>query len=180
MQTALFHCVLGMAGSNIPVRNVTPAEFVCLKANHGNNAGKSIIEPGSFKITGQKGVVLEKDKDGKATKIGAFPEIVEYKRLADRYGRKLLAKLYPGDNPKLPQTFAEVGVGSDGKMLVKPQETVEVTGPGGKIETVVVPEGSAFVAPRTDGTRTDPGNPDNMALKVETSLEGTIHGEGAQ
>lgn len=87
----------GKLTSTVRRRNVTPAEVVLLRRLHGNDA------------------TVEFELVAEPVKRGSVEEI---ERLRDFYGvsaenLKLLDEAFPGHSPKLPETFAEIGVTID-------------------------------------------------------------------
>ncbi len=157
MQTAEFYMIFNIAGSTLPMRGVTPAEYACLRWQHQNNAQKHIIAQGTFKITGMKQVVLSRDSEGKPDKLGPFPSSVELARLRARYKKQCVNALYPGENPTLPVKFSEVGVNEEtGEALAQKGAAVEVVENGEVIE-VPVPGGKVPLAPASDNLPVAPG-----------------------
>lgn len=86
----------------IPVRFITPAEAQVLSVMHKNGAGGPVILD----------VALTDDvpRDSRA----------ELARLRHKYGTKAVDPLWPGLNPQLPQTFADVGLQAGAAQVVAP------------------------------------------------------------
>lgn len=82
-------------GSDIVVKNVTPAQLLFLVAEHHANAGGSPVT--SIKPTGK--TVMRDPR-------------WERSRLSAMYSDKKIAKLFPGSEPVLPKTFSRaLGLG---------------------------------------------------------------------
>lgn len=93
---------------SVPKSGVTPAEFLILRACHSKKTGAPAITD----ITADTKVEVS--------------DAEEVERLKARYPRKeqqaVLERFYDGMQPKLPQTFAEIGV----KVAGLPETAVEV------------------------------------------------------
>jgi hypothetical protein len=94
----LYRCRVNHAGNRdmqIHREEVTPAEIVILQTLHGADSISNIEK------------VREKP----------VRQEVERKRLADTYGSRVFARLFPGARPMLPLTLAEAGLSEDGRSL---------------------------------------------------------------
>lgn len=90
-----YRCRVHHAGNRdmaIDKTGVTPAEIVLLKHVHGAD---SVVA-----------VEFERDRSVQQAK--------ERARLADLYGRKVFAQVYPGSVPRLPMDLSEAGLREDG------------------------------------------------------------------
>lgn len=185
MQTAEFLLTFNSAGSHIPMRGVTPPEFAVLRFMHQANAGKHVVEQGTFKITGEKRILVKpavaevkiKDegtgeeivaKKAESAEYKPLPSSIELNRIVQRYGKKVVEKLFPGENPILPSTFSEVGVNDDGSASIQRGSTAMVDDGAGNIVELPIPNNNAKVLPPTDGARYGRGEaaPDHLAIAV--------------
>lgn len=185
MQTASFLLTFNSAGSHIPMRGVTPPEFAVLRFKHQANAGKHVVEQGSFTITGEKRIVrkeavpavIEKDeKTGEEVEMQAaqpavyvpFPTGLEMQRLRARYGKKEVNALYPGENPNLPTTFSEVGLNDDGSASASAAGSARIDDGTGKIIEIPLPATNTRMAPASDGVPAVRGEetPSHLAIAV--------------
>lgn len=79
---------LGGNRNNTVVKpQVTPAEILCLKAIHGDDA------------------VVNVDSSGHDDKR---PHATEFMRLMERYGQKVVKALFPGAAPRLPVSLSDI------------------------------------------------------------------------
>lgn len=172
-------------GSHIPMKGVTPAEFIVLRYKHQANAGKHVVEQGSFTITCEKRVVrkeavpavIEKDeKTGEEVELtpaqpaiyAPFPNSLELNRLRSRYGKKDVNTLFPGENPTLPTTFSEVGLNDDGSASTVASGAARIDDGTGNIVEIPLPKISNKMAPASDGVPAVHGEntPDHLAIAV--------------
>lgn len=159
------------AGSTLNMSGVTPPEFAILRHNHQANAGGHIVVNDNkvpFTITGEKRVVAKRDASGAATEWAPLPVQVELARLRKRYGKKVVASLFPGENPNLPTKFSEVGLDDAGQATATGGIQMEVEGADGQVDVVTVPVANVPVAPATDGSTVAPGTdkPTHLAIAV--------------
>ena len=174
---------------SVTKRNVTPAEYQLYRYEHGANVGKPIILPGSFKIVGDKLVVAGRKPDGSVIPR-AISDSEELALLKRRFSKRAINALYPGSNPKLPATFAEVGVSDDGEVKSDEQQTdVEVINADG-IEVVQIASSGAPMAPRSAGTSNprgpapDPQSTERLAGAptefIESLTKGPLSDDGGR
>lgn len=88
MQIAIVEILLNGNVQHTVTRPVTAAEILILRDIHGSD---SVVNP--VELTTVKRSNLD-----------------EIQRLKDQYGSNVFSRVYPGAAPKLPETFAEVGV----------------------------------------------------------------------
>lgn len=167
MQIADFFLIFNKFGSGVVRRNVTPPEYKILVAEHGANAGGVIIDQKSFKLNGEKKVVVSRDAEGKIDKTRLIAPLEELALLRRRYKGSTISKLYPGDNPILPTTFSEVGVNDDGStVMAQEANTVEVIN-GDSIEVVPVSVTPPVMFAATDGVSSPTGGSIDPKQPVE-------------
>jgi hypothetical protein len=126
MQRADCRLVLHTNGSDIALKNITPAEAQILIAMHTDNAGQNPLK--ELKIHEGEAASVDKaaeyfdtevtDNDGKiVNRVGDLKKKATYRlrtdaeekgRLLTKYAKKFVEAQYPGANPSLPKTFAEV------------------------------------------------------------------------
>ncbi len=116
----LFRCRVNHAGNRdmaIDKTDVTPAEIVLLKHVHGEDSVTHV----------------------EFTREGKRDQREERKRLAELFGAKIFAKVFPGNLPRMPVTLAEAGLSEDG--------TSEPTtyDPENEAETPAAPEITASI-----------------------------------
>lgn len=99
MQVGNIWLKIDATGSNIQLAEVTPAEVAILNADHeGNAKGVAVFD---VTVVGN----IERSGEVEIERLRA-----KYANAKDKKGELWAEKLYPGKNPVLPQTFAEVGV----------------------------------------------------------------------
>lgn len=91
--------------SDVPYTGLTPAEALLLEKLHHKNANGQVIH-------GARLTADERRNDAQ-----------EIDRLKQKYGPKHVLPLFPGAAPRLPETFAEIG------LEVAPSEYVEPAPP---------------------------------------------------
>lgn len=84
--------------SDVAGIGITPAEAVVLQQLHGANAGGPVIQKPVA-----SGEVDRTDKDEVARLVAKYP-------VRGKSGEAVAKELFPGAFPKLPETFAEVGI----------------------------------------------------------------------
>lgn len=122
-------------GSNVRVKNLTPAEAVLLRKQFG------------IKVPGQSRPTMPLTH----LKVHAEPypgASTEYDRLVKKYGTKAVEASFPGDSPQLPETFESImDKGESGKPVVLPEEPAK-----GEPQIVVALQ----KIPRDDGSDLEP------------------------
>jgi hypothetical protein len=88
MQIALAEILLNGNLQHSTVRVVSAPEILILRDLHGNDAVINVTEPATLERTNAE----------------------EIERLKVFFGSEVFTKVFPGSMPKLPSTFAEVGV----------------------------------------------------------------------
>lgn len=88
MQIALAEILLNGNLQHSTVRVVSAPEILILRDIHGNDAVINVTEPATLERTNAE----------------------EIERLKVFFGSEVFTKVFPGSMPKLPSTFAEVGV----------------------------------------------------------------------
>lgn len=116
MQQAKCTLVLDIFKNSIPLKDVTPPEAVVLRRAHQKNAGCDPVQ----------NIVL--------TGMVSHSASEEMARLRRKYKAKKFEEAYPGENPKLPETFQEVGY----SVPLPPKPIVEPPAP--KVQKAVVKE----------------------------------------
>lgn len=114
MQVANVWLQLNELGSNVQLKRITPAEALIVRKLHG------VKVEGQTKPTNPLSHIdiLKEDvkRDNEA----------EYSRLAKKFGNKVVETAFPGENPKLPQTFAEAGFENTDEAAPKEGKAMEV------------------------------------------------------
>ena len=118
MQLANVRLRLDKQGSDVPLKDVTPAQALVLHLLHqGNNGGSSYGEDmNKIEITGDALTVEATYESGKPTKTHPRTASEEYKRLFSLYGGltnkkgdRLLSKVFPDkSNLKMPEKFSDL------------------------------------------------------------------------
>lgn len=107
--------VLNREGSNVPKRNVTPAECVFLEASFKGVVGANPVTQLTIVDGATAVVVMERDATTRAvTRKRERTPADEKRRLMNLYGQAkgsndLIDKLFPGAKPAMAETFEEAG-----------------------------------------------------------------------
>jgi hypothetical protein len=154
---------------------VTPTEYQLLEAIHKKEAGgKCVLNP-VFSADAEE---IERNKAGEIVKRRPRTNAEEIRRLKGLYhvkarsgapGTHLLDDLYPGLNPELPQTFAEVGL----TPAEKPAETIPEAHP----ESEATTDGEKVLTPVAHPPLSAPLLHANELLQELESLEAIPDGD---
>jgi hypothetical protein len=112
MQIGNIRLVLNTHGSDTPKINVTPAECQLLQSQFQSIAGGNPITQLVISKETEASVVISRALAEDSQEIvhrRKRTDKEEILRLTQFYGQKLVSKLFPGLNPKLPETFEEAG-----------------------------------------------------------------------
>ena len=96
--------IIGLKGSNVLKKAITPAEAQILVASFKNAAGKFPLE--DLEITGTAQSVGSVNAEGKVA-FKPRTDAEEKARLKRLYDVKFVEKMFPGANAKMPVTFAD-------------------------------------------------------------------------
>ncbi len=118
METAIITLLLGGSRDQTLLKRVTPAEVLLLRAIHGGNESVIDFKPAKTLPKGQ--TLTKSGLDGaKYDPEDAGADTVyenDFARLNDLYLKfneenlGIFQSLFPGHNPKVPETFEEIGV----------------------------------------------------------------------
>lgn len=110
--------VLNREGTDVPRKNVTPAECQLLRSMYENICGCNPITllevvKGENDEPAQAAVIVERDQEEpanlKKARMRKRTSSDEIRRLRGKYTGATIEKFFPGLNPQLPETFEDAG-----------------------------------------------------------------------